>query len=135
MVLGVKGRGRKSDGPLDHWTGKGWVKAKDGQYTPALRRRQFVLPVIVERGFSGKDNHTKRHICLLGRTAEGAGAADRTAYGRHRGSPRSFVTHHTQQISKACIVGSTAAIQRKVTQLKQKACNVPVGGAARGWGA
>ena len=104
MVLGVEGRGRQGDGPLDHWTGKGWVKPKVGQYTPALRRRKFVLPVIVERGFSGKDNHTKRHIRKLGDMAVGAGATDRTAYGRHRGSTRSFVTHHTQQISKACIV-------------------------------
>ena len=135
MVLGVKGRGRQSDGPLNHWTGKGWVKSKDGQYTPALRRRKFVLPVIVERGFSGKDNHTKAHIRKLGDTAAGAGATDRTAYGRHRGSTRSFVTHHTQQISKACIVGSTAAIVKKVTQLKRKACKVPAGGAAHGWGA
>ena len=30
------------------------------------------------------------------------------------------------------MIGSTAAIVKKVTQLKQKACKVPAGGAAHG---
>ena len=30
LILGCKEQGRKHQGPLDHATGKGWVKQRDG---------------------------------------------------------------------------------------------------------
>ena len=49
LILGCKEQGRKHQGPLDHATGKGWVKQRDGQYKDALvRTRATVVPMIVE---------------------------------------------------------------------------------------
>lgn len=65
-------------------------------------------------------------------------SCDRTAYGRHRGSTRSYATHHTQQIVKAAVVGDAKAIVRKVNHLKTTAFSAPSARAAAtadGWGA
>ena len=74
----------------------------------------------------------------LDRKVKDHGAADRTVYGRHRGSPRSYATHHTQQIVKAAVVGDAKAIVRKVTHLKTTAFSAASARAtatADGWGA
>ena len=51
------------------------------------------------------------------------GAYDRTRYGRTRATPTSFVTHHTQQISKAAVVNDSKAILKFIISRKQKACS------------
>ena len=38
LILGCKEQGRKHQGPLNHNTGRGWVKQQDGQYKDALVR-------------------------------------------------------------------------------------------------
>jgi len=43
--------------------------------------------------------------------------------GRTRASPTSFVTHHTQQISKATVVNDSKAILICIISRKQKACS------------
>ena len=60
----------------------------------------------------GIDGYSKAHIRYLDRKVADHGAADRTAYGQHRGSTRSYATHHTQQIVKAAVVGDAKAINR-----------------------
>ena len=90
------------------------------------------------RGFGGIDGYSKAHIRYLDRKVKDHGAADRTVYGRHRGSTRSYATHHTQQIVKAAVVGDAKAIVRKVNHLKTTAFSAPSARAAAtadGWGA
>ena len=48
LIYGHKARGRKSDGPLDHSTGRGWVGSAKGQYADALRKGLIVNAMIVE---------------------------------------------------------------------------------------
>ena len=65
LILGCKEQGRKHQGPLDHATGKGWVKQRDGQYKDALvRTRATVVPMIVETT-GGVAPHSRRHCGLL----------------------------------------------------------------------
>ena len=40
--------GRKSDGPFNHETGRGWVQYQRGHYFDALRKHSRVVPVIIE---------------------------------------------------------------------------------------
>ena len=65
--------------------------------------------------------HLKAHLRYLAARSKGPGAVDRTRYGQLRGSTRSFLRHHTQQLAKAAVVGDSEAILRKITTLKQRA--------------
>ena len=49
LTLGCKERGRQRDGPLNHATGKGWVKGVKGHYHDALYvKRSRVVVWLVE---------------------------------------------------------------------------------------
>ena len=48
---------------------------------------------------------------MLAERAKGRGAIDRTKYGSTCSSPKSFYTHHSQQISKAAVVFDAMAIR------------------------
>ena len=131
LVLGVPGKGRPGGEALDHSTGRGWVAPRKGQYHAAQRRKTQIVAWVV-------DGYSKAHIRYLGRKVGDHGATDRTVYGRHRGSPRSYATHHTQQIVKAAVVGDAKAIVRKVAHLKTSAfsaASARAAGTADGWGA
>ena len=45
-------------------------------------------------------------------------------------SPKSHFVHHTQQLSKAAVVGEGASIRRRIDVLKQKACRAIAADAA-----
>ena len=71
-----------------------------------------------------------RHVGRLSRRARTPGAVDRTRYGSVRMSPKSYFVHHTQQLSKAAVVGEGASIRRRIDVLKQKACRAVAADAA-----
>ena len=73
-----------------------------------------------------------RHVGRLHRRTRTSGAVDRTRYGRVavRMSPTSYFVHHTQQLSKAAVVGEGASIRRRIDVLKQKACGAVAADAA-----
>jgi hypothetical protein len=48
----------------------------------------------------------------LARRSKDPGAVDRTEYGRHRCSPRTFVVHHRQRLSKAAVMFDAKAIKK-----------------------
>ena len=129
IVFGCKERGRRSEGPFDHGTGKGWVKAKDGQYKDALNKRTQVNLMLVE-SLGGVASGSRHRVRRLGRRAEGKGSVDRTKYGRTRISTKCFYTHHMQQLSKAAVVGDSRQVRRAVTMHKQKAWAARTGGTA-----
>ncbi len=91
MILGAKEPGRQRDGAFDHSTGHGWVKGSDGHYKDAIFvKRSRVVPFIVE-AYGGIAPHSLAHGNHLARRAKGKYATDRTRYGPHRGSPKSFI--------------------------------------------
>ena len=75
-----------------------------------------------------------RHVGRLHRRTRTPGAVDRTHYGSVRMSPKSYFVHHTQQLSKAAVVGEGASIRRRIDVLKQKACKAVAADAAASWG-
>ena len=119
MVLGAKERGRPRDGPLNHDTGKGWVKAHPGQAADALKKRHRVIAAIVEAS-GGQTPQLRSHMGFLSRRVQGKNAIDRTKYGRTRVSTKSFYTHHQQQISKAATKYDASQIRAQITYAKQK---------------
>ena len=120
MILGTSERGRRSDGPLDHKTGRGWVKFKRGHYHDALYvKKNRVVPFIIE-ATGGVTPHAMAHMRYLARRASGKGAHDRTRYGSARISTKSFLQHHLQRISKAAVIYDAMAIRKQITALKQR---------------
>ena len=53
LILGCKEQGRKHQGPLDHTTGKGWVKQRDGCYKDALLNKKNEVQVILHETLGG----------------------------------------------------------------------------------
>ena len=102
-ILGCAARGKKEDGPLNHATGKGWVAEHRGDYYDAIHvKRIKTIPFIVETT-GGIGDMGLRQCHVLARRSRGKNAIDRTVYGDTRVSTRSFVKHHTQQISKTAV--------------------------------
>jgi len=85
------------------------------------QHRREVL-ILVE-ALGGIAPQSMRELYKLANRSKGHGVYDRTRYGRTRGSPTSFVTHHTQQISKAAVVNDSKAILKCTISRTQKACS------------
>ena len=123
-------RGRPQDGPFNHKTGKGYVEFKKGHYHDGIyvKKNNLVLALVETSG--GVSPPFLRHVGRLSRRARTSGAVDRTRYGSVRMSPKSYFVHHTQQLSKAAVVGEGASIRRRIDVLKQKACRAVAADAA-----
>ena len=119
-ILGVKFKGRKRDGPLNHSTGRGWVRAQPGKYAHALSQGARVTPVIVETSGAISPRSLKA-IGHLAKRARGKHARDGTKYGRSRTSARSFYVHHTQRLSMAAACGDVHGIFDSLRGRKQRA--------------
>ena len=103
-VLSCPRRKLDCEGPLDHTTGRGWVKKHVGKYDVPLRLGCNVTAFIVETSGAIEERALK-YVSYLTRRTRGAHARDGTAYGRSRVSTTSFYAHHTQRISKAAVCG------------------------------
>ena len=134
MTCGTRKRGRPQDGPFKHDTGKGYVEFKKGHYHDGIyvKKNNLVLALVETSG--GVSPPFLRHVGRLHRRTRTPGAVDRTHYGSVRMSPTSYFVHHTQQLSKAAVVGEGASIRRRIDVLKQKACKAVAADAAASWG-
>lgn len=120
-ILGCRARGRQADGPFNHSTGKGWVAERRGDYHDALiHKRSKVTPFIVETT-GGIAPESRAALRRLARRAKAKGARDRSSYGSTRISPRSFLTHHTQQIVKGVVMYDALNIMQQIGCAKQRA--------------
>ena len=119
-ILGVKQKGRKCEGPFNHATGRGYVKAQKGKYRHALAQGARVTPLIVETT-GAISPRACAYIAYLARRARGSRARDGTTYGRLRASPTSFFVHHTQRLSKAAACGNVDGIHKMIQAAKQSA--------------
>ena len=120
-ILGVKARGDQGCGRFNPRTNKGHRRGTLGKYHDALHvKRPLVTPVIVET--TGAIHHMAIHrLHVLKRRARGAPKNDRTRYGRSSLSTRSFVAHHSQQISKAAVLGDANEVLKAIHKLKRRA--------------
>ena len=87
-VLGCKERGHKSQGPLVHATGKGWVKEHKGQYYDALHVKNGIVKICLVESQGGIAPPTKRIIFNFAKEVGSPSAVDRTDYGTASGSAR-----------------------------------------------
>jgi hypothetical protein len=121
-VFGLKGRGRERDGPFNHRTGRGWVKAHKGTYHDALHvKKSRVSLMLVETTGS----ISPRSLTVIGyhaRRARGKHGRDSTKYGGSRASATDYFTHHVQRISMAAAIGEAAGIHRAIMIKKQARC-------------
>jgi len=124
MALGCGKQGQPRDPPLNHHIGWGRVAEHIGHYADALNKKNTAALILVE-ALGGIPPQSMRELYKLANRSKGHGAYDCTRYGRTRASLASFVTHHTQQISKAAVVNDSKAILKCIISRKQKACSYP----------
>ena len=74
-------------------------------------------------GLTGPTRRVVRHYA---KRSTGQATGDRTRYGPHRGSTRSFYTHHVQQMSKAAVIFDAKAIGKQIRKLKMRVCGATV---------
>ena len=65
LDLGCKERGHKSQGPLVHATGKGWVKEHKGQYYDALHVKNGIVKICLVESQCGCDEAVMRMCARL----------------------------------------------------------------------
>ena len=105
QVLGVAARGKKSQGPLNHWSGKGWVQGFKGDYYDAIHVKHLLVVLLLVETFGGLAPSTRSALGAFARRAKGHGKVDRTKYGKARRSTTSFYTHWSQRLAKAAAIG------------------------------
>ena len=139
-VVGCKERGRQVDGPLDHSTGKGWVKDHaygkgwvktdtgwkwmGAQYYDAKWVKKAITRLVLVETLGGIAPPTKQFLHVFAKEAAGINT-DRTVYGAASASASSFVVHHTQQISMAAVAGDAENINKQARNGRKDWLNSP----------
>ena len=120
-IFGVEERGNPRDGRFDPRTGKGHRAGALGKYHDAHHvKRHLVTPVIVET--TGAIHHKAiRRLRVLWKRVRGMPKGDRTRYGHASQSARSYIAHHSQQISKAAVLGDANEVIGAIRKLKRRA--------------
>ena len=111
---GVRERGRASDPPFCHKTGKGWVEPHRGDYDDAIRVKRNDFELCLHESFGG--GFSPPAVKALHRHAKKAKQHDRTYYtGR---VPKNFIPHHTQRASLAVVKGEGEIVDAIASRLK-----------------
>ena len=121
-VFGLKGRGRARDGPFNHKTGRGWVKAHKGTYHDALHVKKSRVSLMLVETTGAISPRSLTVIGYHARRARGKHGRDSTKYGGSRASATDYFTHHVQRISMAAAIGEAAGIHRAIMIKKQARC-------------
>ena len=106
--LGCDERGHPSQGPLDHATGRGWVRGRRGLYYDALHVKRSAVEIVLHETFGG--GFSPPAVAKLHRHARSAASGtDRTRYTTRR-KVRSFKSHHSQRISLGIVKADSRGI-------------------------
>ena len=118
--LGVRERGRASDPPFDHATGKGWVAPHRGFYDDASRVKRNEVELCLHDPLGG--GFSPPAVKALHKRAKKARGHDRTNYPcRHK---TSFTAYHGQRVSLNVVKGegeivATAVLREKTDHLQR----------------
>ena len=125
--IGLRERGKPSDGPFDRKTGLGWVASTakhvnaNGEpaphdYADAQKKGHRVFLFITESygGMAARLFATMRH---LHKCATTPGVVDSTRYGQGRASPRSFLAHHAAALSSAIVFANADNILARAVSM------------------
>ena len=97
--LGCTERGHPCQGPLNHRTGRGWVRARRGLYDDALYVKRHVVDLVLHETIGG--GFSPPAVAKINRLSRSAASGiDRTRYTSRR-RDISYKSHHTQRISLA----------------------------------
>ena len=119
MVFGVRGHGSEGEAPLDHTTGKGWVREHAGHYADALQRGSTVNLLLHEL-YGGMTGPAFAYLVGLAKLSRRRGGRDDTAYPDPPGSKRlSFLEHHSRAISSAVLFGDASRIAAMLTRASE----------------
>ena len=105
-VFGCRARGRPSDPPLDHATGRGCVHARRGQYTDALVNKKNAVVLLLHDVYGGIAPPTLKHLYQL---ARGTRVRDGTVYTSW--AAPSYLPHYGQRLSSAAVFADAAIIR------------------------
>ena len=119
--LGCRQRGRPTDPPFDHKTGKGYVKAKRGAYHDAQFVKKNKVNILLHESLGGGFSPPAAHkIRRLSRQA--AAGTDRTPY--NKAARRvSYKTYHTQRISCGIVKAEAETLLTGIRVVKGRACD------------
>ena len=88
-----------------------------GDYADARRKGYKIVLWLVESS-GGIDRGTLRYLNHLAKRITGGPGSDRTVYGSHPLSPKSYVPHHMQRLSAAAVVGAAKMVRGAANKLK-----------------
>ena len=118
--LGCAPRGRPADGPLNHKTGKGWVKGKRGDYHDALFVKRNRVEVLLHEDIGGGFSPPAAHkIRRLGRNPRSVDLTARPTRATAR-SPSSATTPGPSPIVRA--VAWTLRLHDAAQKAKGRLC-------------
>ena len=92
-----------------------------GDYHDALHNKRSTVIVNLVEATGGLSPPSAGRLWRQARRAGVKGARDGTRYGTLRISPKSFVVHHTQRISKAAVIGDARNIKEQIRARKSQA--------------
>ena len=116
-IYGCEKRGRSSDGPFNHATGRGHVAAKEGHYDDGIKKKNNMVVAVIVETFGGVGTRAMRAFKFAARRAGcKKRGRDGTKYSRTR--PTSFLTHHMRQISSAAVITDACNIEKEIIGLK-----------------
>ena len=119
MILGCQESGRRADGPLNHWTGRGWVRFRRGQYYDAIYIKHNTVVCFIMETLGGIAPASAHHLRRLAKEAGMPGRRDGTVY--KSWTARSFYAHYAQRLSCAAAIEDAKIINRGARVLRQRA--------------
>ena len=98
LVYGCKERGRPTEPPFDHSTGRGYVKGRKGQYSDALVNKKTSAVLLLHDNYGGIAPPPLKHFHLLARGTRIRDGTDYTSW-----AAPSFIPHYGQKLSSAAV--------------------------------
>ena len=112
--LGCDERGHPSQGPLNHRTGRGWVRGRRGLYHDAIHNKRSTVDLVLHETIGG--GFSPPAVAKIHRYARlAASGVDRTRYTAKR--PISYKTHHTQRLSLGIVKADSRGILDSFSRL------------------
>ena len=96
-ILGCKQMGTPNQPPLNHLTGKGYVRARTGYYDDALTVKHSVVIALITECFGGIAPAAFARLLENHKATREPNALDRTKYGKLRARTKSYLTHHLRR--------------------------------------
>ena len=112
LVYGCKERGRPTEPPFDHSTGRGYVKGRKGQYSDALVNKKNSAVLLLHDNYGGIAPPTLKHFYLLARGTRIRDGTDYTSW-----AAPSFIPHYGQKLSSAAVFADAAIIRDGILKL------------------